>query len=307
MLIALTLPLALQAQEEAPGIPLDSFLVRVENARFGRVEVSLDGGVSYSLLGRVQHPATAPEKDRSSKVAGDAKSISKNRLSFAVAPTEILLLSPEVASGKSGRQKLASARIPASEIVTDIAPEKSLFDCFPKSQKIAVLLQSGIREPSPLPSGYVVHLGDTFVFRAPIISAEKKPSALGSDSNALKARYEEIAGKLRSYSNAYASSAIDRAKRSKRKIVSGLLRLVPKLPENEPEPITTLSYAMDGEVIALHNSLPSVFIWDTTRLTNGEHLIEIRAMSQYATLISTNRILIVVNNANNADSPQTEN
>ncbi len=298
--IALTLlaaPSVSQAQKELSDLPLDTFLLRIENAKFGRVEASLDGGESYLLLGRVIHPATNASGDKAAKMVGDVFKSGGGSLAFAVAPGQNLKFrySP---SGRKGTQigNRSQTVFSASEIVADLPTESGTINDFLPQAKSKTLLQSGSRGAFKFPSGYYVTLGDKFIFTVPIPSSKSESAVAASDYVLLRKRKDDFDARILALNKAYDLGALERAKREKRRIVSGRLKFLPKLPEDEPEPIVAVSYSIDGDVIALHNSLPSVFNWDTHNISNGEHVVEVRGLSKYDTVVTSIRFLIVVNN-----------
>ena len=295
------LPLVATAQSEALSTPANSFLLRVENAQFGRIEASLDRGKSFFLIGRVQRPATNQASERNAKTVGEVFQSTGSIIAFTSAKGRILRLRSE--PSPSRQRGGSSGRISDSEVGTDLEPDKGLFGGLAPPVKSEVRLQTGNRDPSPFPNEYVAALGDSFVFTVPIPLRKSRDGAVVPIQNRLKSRFDEVSTTLALQSKSYQDGAIDRAKRQKRKIVAGRLRLVLKLPSDEPEPITAVSYSIDGEVVALHNSLPSVLDWDTTSLSNGEHVFEIRALNKYTTLVTAMRILVVVNNENRNFAP----
>ena len=288
---------ASQAQKELSDLPLDSFLLRVENAKFGRVEASLDGGESYLLLGRVVHPATNASVDKAAKTVGDVVKSGGGSLTFAVAPGQALKFrySP---TGRNGNQigSRSQTVFSASEIVADLPTEIGTINDFLPQAKSKTLLQSGNRGAFKFPSGYYVTLGDRFIFTVPTPSSKSEPTLSAPDYALLRKRKDDFDARILALNKAYDLGALGRAKREKRRVVSGRLKFLPKLPVDEPEPIVAVSYSIDGDVIALYNSLPFEFNWDTHNIVNGEHVVELRGLSKYNTTVTSIRIMIVVNN-----------
>src|SRR5579859_6491644 len=70
-LLVLSLSMVLDARawgeqnEAAPATSVETYRLRVQNFLYGRVEVSVDGGRHYLLLGRVRHPAISAAPDSS--------------------------------------------------------------------------------------------------------------------------------------------------------------------------------------------------------------------------------------------------
>lgn len=258
-------------------------LLRVENVLFGRVELSVDQGRTYTLVGRVIRPASSATPDRSVLTGGTVVRASKEGLAFGVGPKLVLKLRPEWEPVRPGGR---SARPPATEpsvIQTDLPSGHLLFQQLLPPIGTRVQVRTGDGELRDIPPGYAPAPGDLFVFLIP------QTDASGADSDALQKRVEAL-GK------AYAQEAEVRGRRRGRKVVSGTLTLQARLPSGEPDPIHAVAYLVDDELLAVQNTPPFSYAWDTTRIADGEHVVEIRAFNREGRRITSARALVVVRN-----------
>src|SRR5207249_9432753 len=127
------------------------YRLRVENTLYGSVLVSTDGGLHYTLIGRVLHPAKTFVADRSDTRPGVILRSSGFGLAFSIAPDRTLKLRPyqSVATmPKKGKNRTPALHAPLNEpcaIVTNLAPDLGLFgDLLPPAQGAAGL-QTGSR------------------------------------------------------------------------------------------------------------------------------------------------------------------
>lgn len=250
-----------------------TYLLRVHNALYGAVEASLDGGAHYLVLGRVIHPAAsagvlAGANPQSPAVIRSAP----EGFAFNLVGGAALLVKPE---------RSIRGRAPVNAIVTNIPPGQGPFGAEAPPTGAAVLADVGSGEIMPLADAPFSLSGAELVFRAPLPS----PSA---------------AVELKRIAAQYAASALGRARADGHRIVDGILTLVAKLPAGEPEPIATVTYSVDGRMVAAQNVSPFKFDWDTRRASNGEHVVEIDANDANNHVITSARALVVVNNGPSA-------
>jgi hypothetical protein len=77
--------------------------------------------------------------------------------------------------------------------------------------------------------------------------------------------------------------------------VSGELTVRGELaPDEDPGAVTFL---VDGSIAGIQNRPPYVMKLDTRQWTNGEHLIEVRAVDRSGGKLTHRRALVVVENA----------
>ena len=276
----------------------ESYRLRVENALYGRVEASLDGGKTYILLGRVIRPATSEAPDRTASQTGVMLRGSSEGMAFAVSAGFAVKLRPAYAASTAGRSGLQLSGA-AAEIVTSISADRGLFGKLLPPAGSKVMLQTPSHNPGSFPEGYSVSATDAFV----IIADLPTPASVGgptvqTDSertitfrHSLRALFESIAAD-------YREGATQRAVADKRKVAAGTLTLRPNLPPDEPDPITAVTYSIDDgdNVVCARTTAPYLFAWDTTSVTDGEHVVEVRGLSANGSVITRTRYLLVINN-----------
>lgn len=284
-------------QEEVPPAPsvkplTETYRLRVQNARYGRVEVSTDGGRAYVLVGRVLRAATAPGLDKTARQSGAVLRSSTYGLAFSIAPNEALKLRP-----RADTLARASAPPETSSIVTNLDVKSGLFGDLIPPPRTPVHLQAGTGETVPLPESYAPGEDDAYVF---LVTLPPPPASTGaqtaSDEQRLTEWKKTVHKRIEEMGKNYADSAIARARAEKRAVVTGTLTLRAKLPDKEPDPIQIVTYAIDGDFVAAQNTPPFVYAWDTTRVSDGEHTIEIRAHNARGVLLTRARALVVVAN-----------
>lgn len=281
------LPVKSAAQDDAPPAPsaasAETYRLRVENTRLGRVELSVDGGRTYRLVGRVLHPATAPGLDKTAKKSGLVLRGNGYGLAFSLAPNESVKLRPRPEAAGSRR----SSTPENSAIVTNMEPKQGIFGDLLPPPAAPVRLQAGTRDTAPIPESYRPGEDDVFVFLVTLPAPNASAPAEWR---------KQVQDRIEASANRYAETAIARAQAEKRRIISGTLTLRAKLPAGEPDPITLVTYAVDGDFVAAQNTPPYVYTWDTTQVPDGEHVVEIRAHNARGVLLTRARALVVVHN-----------
>ncbi|HLJ55896.1 MAG TPA: hypothetical protein VKT77_12730 [Chthonomonadaceae bacterium] len=274
----------------------ETYRLRVENARFGRIELSVDGGEHFLLVGRVLKPASLAAPDRAAKEPGVVVRSSADGIAFSIAPGQVLKLLP--APAHPTRAKVADCAI-----ATDIRPAAAPFGDLGPAIGGAVLQQVGNAPWSHYPSG-LTPTDETvfgFIVALPGLCADGASHAPPGPS--VMAKLADARKRLTEQCARYAEGAASRATENGRSIVSGKVLLRAKVPEGEPEPITAVSYSINGDVVSMQNTLPSEYYWDTTRLPNGEYVVEIRGYSARASVVSRVRALVVVKNPPGSENP----
>jgi hypothetical protein len=296
LLVAFCPPLAsARGQENPPVAPdtavmtsRDTYRLRVQNALFGRVEVSIDNGEHFHLIGRVTRTAAAPAPDAQARAAGTIVRSSGDGIAFSLGPGQILKLLPAAADPRT--------KIPLCAIVTDLKARSGIFGEFLAPPGTAAQVRVAHGAWRPVPDGFALGDDDGFAFTVTVPTVQGAADASGPPELAALARLAEARRLISGLCDQYAAQALMRAHDAKHAVVSGVVILRPKLPAGEPEPITAITYSVDGDIVSAQNILPSEYGWDTTRLPNGEHVVEIRALSKYATVITRVRTLVFVNN-----------
>ncbi len=261
------------------------YRLRIQNARFGRVEVSVDGGEHFLLIGRVLQPATVAAPDRSVLQPGSVVRSGTFGIAFGSNAGEIIRVLPSPAPNSRTKSS-------PSELVTDIKQGTGIFcDLGPRAGSAALQEMAGGSWRS-FPDGYTPSEDDVFGFLATPAStvATRAPDAADLD------RPAETRKLFVTASERYTTLAMTRTKAAKRPIVSGLVHLTAKLPSGEPEPITAVTYSIDGDIVSAQNLFPSIYMWNTTRVANGEHVVEVRALNRFATVVTRVRRLVLVDN-----------
>ncbi len=279
----------------------ETYRMRVENALYGRVEVSLDAGKNYILIGRVLRPATNVVPDRKAVQAGVILRGSSEGIAFAVSPQFELKIRP-APSQPIGTGSASLSAAAAAEIVTSISPDKPIFGKYLPPVGSQVMLQTLSHSPAPFPDGYSLSATDSFVVVADIAPPLPAGPPTQTDADRAIAFQHALRALFESMAADYRDGAIQRAVADKRKVAAGVLTLRPNLPPDEPDPITAITYAIDDgdNVVCARTTAPYLFAWDTNTVTDGEHVVEVRGLSANGNVITRTRYLVVINNHKSA-------
>ncbi|HZP83490.1 MAG TPA: Ig-like domain-containing protein [Chthonomonadaceae bacterium] len=294
--------LLLSAAASAVGAEPETYRLRVENTRYGRIEMSVDGGAHYVLVGRALNPATALAAEKVATTPGSVLRSGKEGVVFAVAPGRVIKLRPRASNPptSAGRKRGASAWTPppdTASIVTNLEAGQGIFGEFAPPFRSDARLQAGQDTLAPFPDAYAPTEDDVFVFLVTL------PPPAGQEA-AQAAEWKQALGqRIAKLGETYAAQAVARARAEKRMVVSGQLTLRAKLPVNEPDPIAAVTYAVDGNVVAAQNTPPFTHTWDTRQVPDGEHVVEIRALNGRGGLLTRALALIVTQNSGKADTP----
>lgn len=281
-------------RETASALPKETYSLRVENAQYGRVEISLDRGEHTILIGRVLRPAVQMTSEKGASAPGTVLRAQSDGIVFCVAPGRIMKLLPAAAPGRPPRSgKRAPAPGPAA-LGTDLVRAKGLFgDLLPPAGTGVGVIAETPRE-APFPGDYLPALDDVFVFH---IHLPLPPATAGqTDTEREDALRERVRVQVTALQKEYAAGAVARARSAHRKVVSGTLTLRALVPEGEPDPITAVTYMVDGRFIAAQDTAPFVYQWNTRNVEDGEHVLEIRAVNRNARPVTRVRALVVVQN-----------
>ena len=85
---------------------------------------------------------------------------------------------------------------------------------------------------------------------------------------------------------------------------SGVVDLNP--PQTLPSQTAILSYSVDGQMAAMVNQPPYTFTWNTARVANGTHTVEMRAVDALGNSLATQTETVRVSNQNDAVSHQAD-
>lgn len=288
---------SLRAQDDSPLLPGEVYRLRVENAQYGGISVSLDGGQSWLLIGRVVRAASEPTPERSASAPGAVVRSGGEGMAFTVGARQVLKLRPAPSTLRS-HSHAPSAFAPARcDVLTNLTARSGLFGPLVPPPGARIALEGVDHSLSLIPPGKVLEEGDLFVF----LIQEHAPKGAGSSDQQAAEKHlsdrRDLADKeFHSLAQTYASTTLSRAHAAKRPVVSGTLTLKAGLPQGEPDPIEAVTYAIDGVMLAGQNVPPYQFDWDTTSASNGEHVVEISALNHSGRQISHVRALIVVAN-----------
>lgn len=275
----------------------ETYRLRVENVQYGRVEVSLDAGQHFILLGRVMHAATVPAADKTALKSGELLRSSEDGLAVSISPGFAVKIRPVQPAGAVSTKSGPKTR--DAEIITTLSTDRGIFAKLLPLPGSPAMLQLPDHSPGAFPEGYSLSQSDAIVIVAslttppPILVGPELPQNEAERAtvwkHATRALFESIAA-------SYNETAISRAMAEKRKVVSGTLNLKPTLPTDEPDPITAITYAIDEVVVCARTTAPYLFGWDTGTVNDGEHVIEVRALSASGNVITRSRYLVVINN-----------
>ena len=289
-------------QDEVPLAPQrassrEAYRIRVENMLQGSIRVSTDGGLHYTLIGRVTRPAAAVQPDRSANLPGVVLRGSGDGIALAVNLGQVLKLRPEVANGAGGKRGGTTLAPEPGAIATNIAPRSGIFaDLLPPSTA-QVKLEVAPRVLRPFPTLYDPQQEEPIVIvvsRQDEETGNREPGTANPQLSTLNPQL--IAQRVAALGQAYFAQSLAHAKQEHRPVVSGVLSLKAKLPEGEPDPISFVLYVVDNQIVSSQNVPPFQFEWDTRREAEGEHLVEVRALNRNSHVITTKRALLVVQN-----------
>ncbi len=280
-----------RAEGAAPVEHAESYRLRLHNQEFGPVEASADGGHTWATVGRVLRSATATVPDRTASGAEAVLRSTGLGLAICIGPSLALKVRPFHSVVPLARGKSSKIRLPPPElgaVLTNLEQERELFGDLAPPEGSPAGLQMG-DSIQPFPQDYAPSAEDRIVIRVSLPAPAGERSAESWPSRVRK-RIEALA-------KAYASEAAGRARSEGRSVVSGNLTLNARLPAGEPDPIAAVTYSVDDQVIAAQNVAPFSYVWDTRRVQDGEHVVEIRALNGSANVVTRVRALIVIANS----------
>jgi hypothetical protein len=245
----------------------EAFRLRWTNSEFGAIEASLDRGRTWLLLGRVLRPASETSIGGSMPV-GKVERSSRHGIAFSAGNGRLVRLLPD---STGNRRDLSAA-------LANVPPTAGLFNhAMPPTG--AVVRQTAARRTVDLPDGYIPQDGDVLEVQIPV----------GSDTR------ERLSNWVRDAAERYRELSEARLAATGQKPVSGILTVNAKLSEMDtPAGVTLL---IDGEVVAIVNHAPYAVKWDSRRMPDGEHVIEVRALDASGSTLSKKRRLIFVQNS----------
>ncbi len=262
---ATQLPTSLQTNH------LHTISIEIDNSQFGTIRFFKGSTKTGSIIGRVLKPATNLLR---SKLRSDVSEVAINTGRVVVIETakneEIRIVSnpdhPEL-------------RASESTIITDLPAGKGIFNLVINPEGTTV--QTGaLNQMTLLPSDYIPAIGDHIYLVAKLTTSEE-----------LKA-----ISLLNSLAKQYSEDCLQRAHFWHRTVVNGTLMASAILPKGEPDPIAAVQFIVDGDIEDLKNTPPFQFSWNSRKALNGEHVLEIDALDQEGNIITSKRMLVVVEN-----------
>ncbi len=239
--------------------------IRISNTSLGAVQVSAANESAWQLVARVVQPAI--------EVA-----TSSGDLSQGVKQTSADCMQVVLRKGAAIRVLPAKAG-PTPRDVLSIGPPSAmaLLDALCRLGPVEVALEVG-GQLLPVHDGFAPSDGDVLVIRVAVAQTEV-PQAKSLIAEAGR-RYAEL--------------ALERTRQSAQKPVSGYLTVIAR-SSAEPHggPVVFL---LDGSPVAIVNRTPYTVRWDTRDWTDGEHLIEARALNSFGTVVSMMKKLVYVQN-----------
>lgn len=292
-------------QDEVPLAPQrtlsrEAYRIRVENMLQGSIRISVDGGLHYTLIGRVTRPATAVQADRNADMPGVVLRSSGDGIALAVNLGQTLKLRPDVPNGSSGKRGGTPAPPEAGAILTSLAPRSGIFADLLPPHGAQVKMEIAPHTLRPFPTLY-----DPQQEEPVVIIVSRPDEATGNREQGTAnpqlptLNLQLIEQRVTALGQTYLAQSLARAKQEHHPIVSGVLSLKAKLPQGEPDPINFVLYVVDNQIVSSQNVPPFQFEWDTRRETEGEHLVEVRALNRNSHVITSKRTLLVVQNKAN--------
>jgi hypothetical protein len=244
----------------------ESYRLRLVNTLYGPVEVSADQGVTWRLIGRVVHQAVdlAPAAP-SSKVA--VQRSTAQGMALGVGGGKYLRLLPDS----------PAARKDPTAIVVNAKPSSPLFSSLLPPVDAPIQQMVG-RTVVSIPDRYAPQEGDVL-----LITVAKPDLKPGSASLLVQDAAEK-----------YQQAAVERLRTVNKKPANGTLTVNANLPPGEK--VSVVTFHLDGTVVGILNNPPYTIRLNTTIWSNGEHLIEVRALDSNGGTLSRKKTLVVVDN-----------
>ena len=262
----------------------DTYQLRLENAQFGRIEISLDGGKRYHLIGRVTEPATQTIAVRGTNERGTVWKSGKDGLTLLTTTGRGLFLKTQGAS-KKGKKLPGLPSVEPSAIHTNLVAGGGILGELAPTPGSPVALLNSRGNAEPFSEQYKPHTGDVLLVRATL--ADEK----GNVRNG-----ETLTESIEKLEATYSAGAVARARANGWRIISGSLTLKAALPAHEPDPITFVTFLIDGEEVSTSNNAPFNLEWETRSASNGEHIVEVKAYNKEYRLLTQTRLILVVKN-----------
>lgn len=239
------------------------------NTLYGPVEISLDKGATWRLVGRVVKGAT----DRVPGASAPKPAVERatpNGLAFGIGEGKMLRLLPD---------SPASRRDPAA-LVLNLSPTSALFkDLLPPVGTEVQLNLKG--KPLPLPPNYSPQEDDVFYF--PVAATQ---GSITTDKVPEVVKQAEVR---------YREDALAKLRAAGKKPSNGLLTVnASAAPGETPGAVTFL---LDGSIVAILNRPPYTMRYDTKLWSNGEHVFEVRGLNEAGSVFTRKKTLLYIENS----------
>ena len=252
----------------SPAEAKDAFRLRVCNTLWGAVEASADEGKNWTAVGRVLRPAAQVQSGEGKYPSPAIIRAGKHGFAMGWGAGKQVSVIPDTLSGRKNRSAII-VNIPSSAaFFTDLLPAVG-----------ASIQRIMSKVPLNIPDDYIPHDGDTLL----IISSSSAVAPGREAEAALKA------------GNEYNALALDRWKARGKEPVNGVLTVTARLAPKDPDPQAVI-FLVDGSNVAFTNRKPYTVSWNTRQWSNGEHLIEIRAMATGGGLLSSTKYPVITRN-----------
>lgn len=247
---------------------VEAFRVRVVLLVGGTVGVSLDEGRRFTPIGRVvalpQRPVTT-----ATTTAGKAALYRPKMWWLQYHQNQ------GVALAASGVQT-------AGALLTDVPAESLLFRSEHSALSARLLLQEGHVAYS-LPPYYRYQPGHVWVLQL-----------MAPDEATARSVREAIQAHLATEAQQAARRSLERAQRERLSVVKGTLNL--EVTARYTERVQFVFFAVDGYLIGTSNTLPTIFRWDSTQVSDGEYVLEARAVDKEGRELALVRRRVLVQN-----------
>ena len=256
------------AQDEVPEAPAtkyssplsqEQYRIRVQNAELGRIDISMDRGSHWLLVGRVTKPMTAPGKDHEVRESGQIVKCPSTGIRISLGAAKAMTLLPGADKGTKKRT------FTSGNIVTNLGLHAALFEGIkPLLGSKCFLLRND--SETEFSDTFMPQDDDSF-----LIKVSGRLETITKEAILLEAKD-------------YFENALARAKAEKRTIVAGTLTLKIRISMGDVDPVKVVFYVIDGDTIAIQNASPFQFQWETDHLDDGEYLVEIRGQNAGGTI-----------------------
>jgi hypothetical protein len=244
----------------------EAYRLRIANTLYGPLEVSTDGGKTWILFGRVQKAALIPGEGGTSATPSVERA-SGNGIAFSIGGRRLLRILPDLPLNYKNGSAIVVSNGTLAGIFKELQP--------PIASKVQLAM---LKRDMDIPADFVPHDGDVFVI---YVAHAMTPS-------------EKLPEITKHLSEKYQAAITDRLRIQGKKPTNGTLTITVNVPAGDK--LSALTYYLDGEVVAIQNQPPFQLKLDTRRWSNGEHLLEARAVDNNGAILTQKKTLLFVDN-----------